>query len=150
MARQITIEFEKGGRFVATLLDGNAPKTCESAWNALPIEGKVIHAAYAGELIFTFADFKVSVVENPKVMGLQPGDIAYNTHILPVQYPNGRLVPPELLFIYGPKVLPMGSCGWVPVNHFAKITEGDLKDLEKVGARVKEKGTEKVTLTRRE
>lgn len=36
--KQIDVEFERGGKFVADLLEDQAPKTCKAVWDALPLE----------------------------------------------------------------------------------------------------------------
>ena len=54
MARQIEIFFTKRNvRGVATLLDDEAPLTCDAVWNALPLEGDAYHARWAGREVYT-------------------------------------------------------------------------------------------------
>lgn len=148
MAKQIEIEFEKGGKFIATLMEDKAPKTCKAVWDALPIESRIQHAKYSGEIIFLMTPPKLSTfdeLENPLVMGLLPGDIAFNTlakHHLPP--PSSQ----EILIIYG-GALPRDMCGWLPSNHFAKIVDGSLEELANVGKRVYEKGMEKVVIRKK-
>lgn len=83
-------------------------------------------------------------LENPRVMGLLPGDIAYNI------YSKQHLPPPsptEMAIIYG-GALPRDFCGWIPHNLYAKIVQGSLDDLSKVAQRIIEKGMEKVWFRR--
>ena len=54
MARQIEISFTKRNvRGVATLLEEEAPLTCDAVWNALPLEGDAYHARWAGREVYT-------------------------------------------------------------------------------------------------
>ncbi len=149
MARQIEIEFEKGGKFVATLLEDKAPKTCEAVWDALPLENKIQHAMYSGEGIFFFTPtIKFEELENPMVMGLLPGDIAFNTHWNHKLHLPPTSIPQEIVIIYG-GCLPQDHCGWIPCNYFAKIVEGNLSELKNIGKRIREQGMEKVTVRKK-
>ena len=54
MARQIELALKlKGVRAVATLLEEEAPRTCNAVWDALPIEGETYHAKWAGRELYT-------------------------------------------------------------------------------------------------
>ena len=49
MPRYIEITLRRRGvTCVAALLDDQAPRTCRAVWDALPQEGDVYHAKYAG------------------------------------------------------------------------------------------------------
>ncbi|MEG2217792.1 MAG: DUF3830 family protein, partial [Clostridia bacterium] len=50
MTKQIRITFEKGGSFVADMLEDKAHETCKAVWNALehPWTEKFIHSNIAG------------------------------------------------------------------------------------------------------
>lgn len=146
--KKIIIEFERGGKFTAALLENFAPKTCEIIWNSLPIHGKVKHAMFSGQVIFSFVEIDYHEQENPMVMGLHPGDIMFNPAVIPSKDPSGRKFNTEILFVYGKHVLTTGTTGWMPVNLFAKITDGNLEQLEAIGKRVREQGMETVTLSK--
>jgi hypothetical protein len=80
MDRHIEIYLQKRDvKFVAKLLDEQAPKTCEAVWQALPQEGDTYHAKYASNEIYTlvppFADSEPGM-ENP-TMTPTIGDIVY-------------------------------------------------------------------------
>ena len=54
MTRQIEIIFTKRNvQGVATLLEAEAPLTCEAVWNALPLEGDAFHGRWAGREVYT-------------------------------------------------------------------------------------------------
>ena len=144
------IKLEKGGNFVADMLEKEAPKTCQKVWDALPIVCDAQHAQYSGKIIFWFApQVKFDEIENPKLMGLYPGDLAFNCHPLHRLHLTPSLgIPLEMLIVYGGCV--QGDwCGTSPVNHFARIVEGNLDELEKIGLRIRREGFEKITLTRK-
>ena len=154
MAKKMEITFERGGRFVATLFEDVAPETSKAVWEHLPIETQVGHSIYSGNTIWLHA-FGFKTVENPRRLA-QPGDVFFDTHILPVVMPAMKdrdqkegVTPSEILFAYGPDVMITDKPG-IPTacNYFAKITEGDLNELKAVAHRLMVK--EKVTLRRME
>lgn len=53
MAKKIRITFEKGGSFVADMLEDKAPETCALVWNALeqPWSEKFIHSDIMGFMV---------------------------------------------------------------------------------------------------
>lgn len=53
MAKQIKISFEKGGAFIADMLEDKAPETCRAVWDALeqPWTEKFIHSNIMGFMI---------------------------------------------------------------------------------------------------
>jgi hypothetical protein len=143
MSKKIEIEFEKGGKFTATLLEDKAPKTCEAVWNSLPLSGRVGHAYFSGKMMYLAGiDPKFGELENARSVGFVPGDIAYLTSYY------GKDTPTEIAIIYG-EALIQDFSGWIPANHFAKISEGNLEDLKNVATRIREYGREKITITRK-
>ena len=146
MAKRISIEYERGGKFVLELLEKDAPKTCKVVWDALPIETDAQHAQYSGQLMFWFTPtVRFDELENPKVMGLFPGHLAFNPHFLHklhVQAPSVA-VPQEMFYVYGGCV-PADWCGPAPVNLFANTVEGSLDELAEIGKRTRRLGFEKV------
>jgi hypothetical protein len=151
MVKQIVIEFEKGGKFVADLLENEAPRTCKAIWDKLPIVSDAQHAQYSGQLIFFFTPtLRLDDLENPKVMGLFPGDISFNTHFLHKLHLTPALnVPQEMFITYG-GCIPADWCGPSPVNHFAKITQGSLEELAEIGKRTRREGFEKITMKKKD
>jgi len=148
MAKKIDIEFERGGRFSAELQEEEAPKTADAIWNALPIILQVKHAMWSGTVIYGFADIKFRIIENAKRI-LRPGEIALQTHFIPLG-PANKPIPREILIAYDYRNLIEATCGFpAMVNHFATITEGDLRLLVDIGTRIREKGMERATLVRK-
>ena len=142
MVKEIEIEFERGGKFVATLLEDRAPKTSNFVWEHLPFKGRVGHSSYSGKLMYLLVDAKLEEMENAKAMGLFPGDLAFITTFF------GKDNPGEVIMVYGDAIV-RDVMGWVPANHFARITEGNLEDLRGVATRIRENGRENMTIRRR-
>jgi len=148
MAREIEIIFEKGGTFVANLFDNEAPKNCEAIWNALPIEGEAIHAAYSGQsvwmVVLKYIPTEAIHEENQKVLGNLPGTIG-----IEVYPPETNLNRTELVFVYGPNYYPRTPfAGEKPLNRVGQIT-GNLDELLKIGINIREFGKQKVTIRRK-
>jgi hypothetical protein len=147
MVKKMRVEFERGGKFVATLLEENAPKTCEKVWESLPIKTRVKHGQWSGQMFYCYVDVVFKVPENLHRM-LRPGDISFNVHLLPLGSAK-RPMKHEIMFGYGPAMLHVSTEGFPNMsNLFAHITEGDLKELEKIGVRILEQGIEEVVLTK--
>jgi hypothetical protein len=132
MARCIELALKlKGVRAVATLLEDEAPRTCNAVWEALPIEGDTYHAKWAGRELYTLGpSFPVSPGEENATITPIPGDVLYfdvspDTIDLPValrrQHPKGLV---DLAVFYGRNNLLLGPAGFMPGNLFATITEG--------------------------
>ena len=155
MAKEIKIEFEKGGVLTATLLEEKAPKSCKLIWDNLPVERNVIHAMLGGHEIFieTFPmpyeldpENETNKVEAGDVLAAAPA----NARV------EGRSTLPEgctsFAMFYGPgrprKYGPGGTCDQTTdMNLFGKIKE--IETLQNVGKRIRVYGTEKVKVTRK-
>ena len=95
MNKKIEIEFEKGGVFIASLLEDKAPKTCKVVWDNLPLDGKVGHAIFSGKMMYLVVDTKLEELENARSFGFLPGDITYLTPFY------GRDTHNEIAIVYG-------------------------------------------------
>lgn len=115
-----------GGVFEAELLEEEAPETCKAFLNALPMEGTVRQARFAGEEVF----FRAEIAVGPENrVAPKAGDIAFNAD------PAWKAV----CIYYGDKI----KASSPPYNLFARI-RGDLAQLKAVGERVWRKGEETV------
>ena len=131
MVRQIEIEFERGGKFTATLLDDEAPQTCKILWEHLPIEGSAAQARYGGEEFFFKTNLEIEP-ENQKT-NFSAGDIAFNPD------PKWK----AMITYYGNNIRVS-----TPFNHAAKISE-NLEKLKAIGERIWLKGAEKIYVRRK-
>ena len=135
---QIKIEFERGGVFIARLLEDEAPKTCQTIRRHLPFEYKFFHSIVSGQAILTLPPDLTVERENQRVAGIPPGALSFLVKDEVV------LVPDEIYIAYGIFI----SRGLTvdmkqPVNLFAQI-ETDLAELKEVGRRVLMNGAEMV------
>ena len=80
MPRYIEISLRhRGVTCVAALLDDQAPRTCRAVWDALPQEGDVYHAKYAGNEFYALVPAFPSEplgIENGTIVPAK-GDVGY-------------------------------------------------------------------------
>jgi Protein of unknown function (DUF3830) len=139
---RIKLEFEKGGTFAATLLEAEAPRTCEIIGAHLPFSYRFHHSIVSGQALVTLPPDLTVPRENQRVAGTPPGTLAFLVRDEPV------LVPDEIYIAYGIFI----SRGLTvdarqPVNVFAQIAAG-LDELAQVGHRVLMSGAEMVRFSR--
>jgi hypothetical protein len=138
--RKIELIFKKGNiRAIATLLEKEAPQTCEAFWNSLPIEREAVHASWSGECIIVVPAGVRMIdrlpLENETIF-VAPGEIAL--------YPKGD----ELLLFYG-RGQPRWRTGPTVVNVFAKIIE-NLEEFAKQCRKMIKTGSETLIIKRKE
>jgi hypothetical protein len=149
MAKKIEIKFEKGACFIARLFEEEAPKNSEAIWNALPIEGEAIHAAYSGQSFWMVVKDYIGLEqiheENQKVLGNLPGTIGIEAYP-----PETNLERTELSIVYGPNYYPRTPfAGEKPLNRVGIINTEHLDDLLKVGMDIRENGKQKVRISKK-
>jgi len=116
---------------IATLLEEEAPRTCEAVWDALPLEGDTFHAKWAGRELYTLVPplRKRPGEENATITPI-PGDLVYfevspDSIDVPVEtrraYPEGLA---DIAVFYGRNNLLLGPAGFMPGNLFGTVTEG--------------------------
>ncbi len=135
---KLTLEFEKGGVFVARLLETAAPKTCRTITARLPFDYRFHHSIVSGQALVTLPPDLTMERENQRVAGIPAGALSFLVRDEPV------LVPDEIYIAYGIFI----SRGLTvdmkqPVNVFAQI-EDRLDELAQVGRRVLMSGAETV------
>lgn len=133
---KIVIEFEKGGIFVARLLEDEAPKSCDIIKKRLPFQYRFQQSIVSGQAMVALPPDMTMPRENQRVAGILPGAISFLVRDEPV------LVPDEIYIAYGIFI----SRGLMvdakqPVNVFAQI-DSDLEELTKVGRRIHLEGAE--------
>lgn len=145
MSRKIIIEFEYLGRFIAELLEKEAPNICDAVWKNLPLEGTIMHARFAGLEIAAFFPQVEAPMENIRDK-VSCGDVGF--YNLYWECPAPELsadMKGEICFFYAD----MTMKHTVPPAIFARIKE-DLEDLKTVGKRIFLKGPEKIFIERKE
>lgn len=140
LGKKIKILFEKGGEFLATLLEDKAPYASNQVWRSLPIETRAGQAARSGEVLNCGMPFAHQLVENSKLV-LPHGGLALDGH-------NYRIhARAALVIAYGFDNMSYGYSGITnPISYFAQIEDG-LDELYEIGLRNREYGREGVTFT---
>ena len=144
MTKGIVLEFGRGGKVFAELLEKKAPKTCKAILRALPVENKVIHAMWAGEEIFlgSFTLPETLEFEN-ETNTVEPGDVAclssYIKHASTYKKDDT-----SFCIFYGKARPRKGVDETVDVNVFAKIK--DIEAITKIGRRIRWEGSEKLSI----
>lgn len=138
MPVRVRVEFEKGGLFVASLLEDAAPKTCRIIRNCLPFQYRFHHSIVSGQALVTVLPDLTVECENQRVAGIAPGSLCFLVRNEPV------LVPDEIYITYGIFIsrgltLDMKQ----PVNVFGRIEER-FDELGQIGSRVLMSGAETV------
>ena len=140
MLRYIEITLRRRGvTCVAALLDDQAPRTCRAVWEALPQEGDVYHAKYAGNefyaLIPAFPAEPLGI-EHGSIVPAR-GDVGYLYLPAGVRLPadaqrslSGQAVVDLALFYDRNNILLSPSEGFLPCNVFATI----VRNLDQVTA----------------
>jgi len=140
--KRLKVEFEKGGVFYARLLEEEAPKTCRTFLERLPLKFTFWQSIVSGHAMVTIPEDLTVEPENQRTIGCPAGTLAFL-----VQDPP-RNVPDEIYIAYGPYFV--SRCSYIemqqPVNIFAQIEE-NLDELQKVGKRVLMKGAEEVRIS---
>jgi hypothetical protein len=144
MGRIMEIEFEKGGLFTAELLDAEAPNTCETIWNHLPVDLVFYHSIVSGQAILTNPKGILGTIqpENQRVSGTPPGTLAFL--IKDYIFPNEQIYIAYGIFVSRGLLHQNNQ----PVNIFAQVTD-NLEALKEVGQRVLHKGDERVTFRKK-
>jgi hypothetical protein len=137
---QIEITFEKGGSFVANLLEKEAPQTCREFLAHLPVTLTFQHSTTSGQAVVGFPKDILVTPENQRTLAIYPGSLCFL-----VRNPAMH-VPYEIYITYGPYFLSRGFRVdyQEPVNVFGQIESG-LETLASTGERILKKGVERVT-----
>jgi hypothetical protein len=118
---QIELDME-GVKSTATLLDEQAPKTCQAVWSRLPIEDLTIHVRWSGSAWRTEQNHRLEMdeAENP-ITRPDVGDLIY------YRDPDHDLY--KIALAYGP-------CQWrdsegeLPVTRIARLEDNREAFLE--------------------
>jgi hypothetical protein len=146
MEKVFGLEFSKGGRFKAKLLEELAPKTCQMFLKSLPFSTSLLHGIFSGHMFYGTKRLEMNEVENPVVLGVQAGDIFINTNANRSVF-EGKVIPPRIAMTYSSSVVFWNWAGLMPSNYFAKIIDGDMEELFRVGQRIKWEGKEDLICT---
>ena len=139
----------RGIRAIATLLEDQAPKTCEAILKLLPKEFKFITCAWSGAEILTYLDPPNIIRVEPEnlVKDVIPGDICYVYMPGPVEEDSSYVGSSktdyaEIVIYYDRHARCSGG-----VNLFARITEG-LGEFAEAAEKIRWEGAETIRFRR--
>ena len=149
MAKEIEIVFlEEGVAVRALLLEREAPRTCQTVWEILPLAGDGIHAAYSGTVVGIHFDPTVVAPEENATTCIHTGDVMF-THYDPA-FRHGHPDPvSEIYWAYDRDARPTLPGKWVPAtaNVFGRIV-GDASAFYSVCRRIPREGWKRVEIRR--
>ena len=136
MEKQFEIVFEDRGIAVrATLLEAQAPITCETFWQGIgeSWHADLHHGRETGPELWCYVAPPVEELpyENATVFP-DPGDILYYHYIQPPTRDGAKIFDVGIYYGRGCSKL---AQGWIPGNLFARVVDrGEIKKLEAVAA----------------
>lgn len=128
-----------------------APETCASILESLPIEGEFVNGKFSGDEVYTaLSDDRLSSLnpENWEYNAL-PGDVGYwYSHWGDGRYERGKSEKAELVLVYGRRVrIRKGSDRVGAINLFGSVTE-NLEQFAAVCGRIQREGAKTFHLER--
>lgn len=141
--KSIRLYFPDGGvEAIATLLEDQAPKTCEILWGTLPLRIKAIHDIWSGRQIFAPLGSPLEIPPENLSLYVVPGDLYYYER--PAHLDRGRpygwLELAEVGVVYGRDSQPWSPRGPKVVNIFATIAQGLPSFAERCAQMITEGG----------
>ncbi len=147
MSRSIRFTFiDEGVSADAVLLENEAPATCQTVWDSLPLLGEGLHAIYSGSEIAFFIPASIAIQPENITSRTIPGDVGYYA-LAPGAlhgYPNGLT---ELCWFYDRDGRPHMPDGPVQINLFARFI-GNTDAFYAVCRRIRREGVKQVRVER--
>ncbi|MBC7097567.1 DUF3830 family protein [Candidatus Bipolaricaulota bacterium] len=134
---RIVFTFERGGELEAELLPELAPVTVARVLALLPIEATLYHTRWCGREIYLPIRSGLEVPRENQTVHTNTGDVVYWREW-------EKKDPSEAISIYYGAELVRDHRGFLPVNVFARVPQGQWKAIEEVGLRVWQRGVERV------
>ena len=135
---RLDFRFQRGGSFIARLLPDLAPKTVEAVVAMLPLEVTVYHTRWCGrEINFPVHSLR-PVPRERQTSTANTGDVVYWT-----EWEVGDGAIEALAVYYGAEVI-RDHRGFLPVNVFARVPEDQWLQIEQIGLRIWQQGTERL------
>lgn len=123
-------------RFVAKLLESEAPKTCEVFLKMLPLKSEFIHVRWSGEGIWIpYGDTRTGLEYENHTSHPAKGEM--------LLYPGG-ISEMEIIMSYG-RCQFSSQHGQLSGNHFLTVIEG-LEDIYDFGRKVLLEGAQKIEI----
>jgi hypothetical protein len=130
----------------ATLLEEQAPLTCDAVWNALerPIEGSCRHGHDTGPELYVLMPPAPHLPDENSTLFPIPGDFLFYHYS--GQLPRGEKVY-DIGMYYDRGGASLLRIGWTPGNLFATVTE-NLAGLQRVAKEIHETGPKPIRVER--
>jgi hypothetical protein len=135
---QIVFTFERGGELIAELLTEAAPITVAHVLELLPLEATVHHTRWCGREIYLPIKSGLEIARENQTVQTNTGDVIYWR-----EWEKGEDAAEAISIYYGPELV-RDHRGFLPVNVFARVPQGQWKAIEEIGLRVWQRGTERV------
>jgi len=122
--------------FHATLAEDTAPKTVAAVLNALPFDGRAVHAQLSGDMFRMFEHAPIPIEETENRQAFQaPGEIVY--------YPPIK----EIAIAYGAARF-RGTAGFLYLTPLGAVDDADLPRLAATAGRLMWDGAKKIQFRR--
>jgi hypothetical protein len=147
MGRRIRLTFaDEGVSAVAELLEEAAPRTCQTVWEALPLEHFAHHGIYSGSEIAYLIPKEIFTPQENATSRVATGDVGYWFQR------GGEIygVPEdlsELAWFYDRDAVPSMASGPIMMNIFAQFS-GDASAFYAVCRRMRREGAKRVRVER--
>lgn len=138
MTMRLRFRFARGGELIADLLTTAAPKTIERVLEMLPYETTVYHTRWCGREINFPICCRRSVPRENQTATANTGDVVYWK-----EWETEENPPEALAIYYGAEVI-RDHRGFLQVNQFARVSEGQWPLIEEIGVRVWKQGIETI------
>ena len=129
MPRRIRITFERGGEVTATLLEDEAPETCNAVWEHAPIVSQALHTRWCGREVNWAVDLGCEPPWENQTISSSVGNVVYWREWEGLYPSTGA----EAFGLYYGAELIRDHRGHQPVNVFAQVDTSSwdvLKDVE--------------------
>lgn len=147
MSKKIRLSFpELDIDVVASLLEEQAPLTCDAVWCALeePLEGSCRHGHDSGPEIYVLMPPAPNVPDENATVFPIPGDFLFYHYS--GQLPRGEKIY-DIGMYYDRGGFSLLRIGWTPGNLFATVTE-NLRGLQLVAREIHETGPKRIKIER--
>jgi hypothetical protein len=131
---------------VAELREAEAPRTCATVWEALPMGGEVHHAIYSGSECCLILPEVLRVAPENASADVSPGDVGFVWFAPGSSRALDKEIA-EIVWFYDDDARPSMPEGPVPVNLFARIVEG-ADAFHAVCRRMRREGVKPVAISR--
>jgi len=134
----LEFRFQRGGGFTARLLPDLTPETVDAVRALLPLDVTAYHTRWCGrEINFPITSAR-AIPREKQTATANTGDVVYWT-----EWEIGDGANEALAVYYGAEII-RDHRGFLPVNVFARVPEEQWPQIEEIGLRIWQQGTERL------